>query len=132
MHTFCRSIIAYVLVQDYVQCIRTIQCVQTVPQAAQSSLRVELSEAHRERGQMEASLRGYRTQEQDYKRCVLPSLEGVVNFIFLFSSVSTIQKLEEKARHLQHVNNRLHGQATHYSVGLAGAISTNLSISPPS
>ena len=80
----CRSIIAYVLVQDYVQCIRAIEYVQTVPQAAQTSLRVELSEAHRERGQMEASLRGYRTQEQDYKRCVLPSLEGVVNFIFLF------------------------------------------------
>ena len=110
-------------------------CKLYIPQTAQSSLRVELSEAHRERGQMEASLRGYRTQEQDYKRCVLPSLEGtgVVNFIFfLKNSVSTIQKLEEKARHLQHVNNRLHGQATHYSLGSAGAISTHLSISPPS
>ena len=30
---------------------------------------------------------------------------------------STIQKLEDKIRHLEHVNNRLHGQATHYSLG---------------
>lgn len=36
-----------------------------------------------------------------------------------YSLSSTIHKYEEKIRHLEHVNNRLHGQATHYTLGTA-------------
>lgn len=32
---------------------------------------------------------------------------------------STIHKYGERIRHLEHVNNRLHGQATHYTLGTA-------------
>lgn len=32
---------------------------------------------------------------------------------------STIHKYGERIRHLEHINNRLHGQATHYTLGTA-------------
>ena len=35
----------------------------------------------------------------------------------LYIVCSHIHKLEDRVRHLEHINNRLHGQATHYSLG---------------
>jgi chromosome segregation ATPase len=66
-------------------------------ESSQASLREELMSARRELGRTEAAAKASAAKEGGLK--------------------STIQKLEDKIRHLEHVNNRLHGQATHYSLG---------------